>query len=408
MTTPRLTDERLRFGLDSNQEDRERLCAALLSLDRRFSEIKPRRPRGGPDQGRDPEALFENRLLAFGAVAFVNGANDSDAQRRQVTKKFHADLRSALKHKPDLGLFVFFTNIDLAPTEIGVLENDASTKGNLAVEIFCRERMRLALDTASGFAFRHQYLGIKMSDEEQATFSTEFGDDLHRLIARKFTDIDRSLERIEFFADRPSPLIWLQAVITLDRPSEPCELAPFRVLFEFRRRGTGFHGPQLSIAGEDTCMCGHGGPKFGIRLYVGTRERPMYDLKNYFDAQVVEHIFLGGELEPSSTIPTLGSLDQHEIAIFMTETLANRIRSIDLIANVWEVIEVQRRDIHIESLDHPPWWPENPSWPDLGPTAKTLSWVELTHATGLASPDYLPNVQWLIDSYARTPQRLHS
>ena len=65
-------------------------------------DIRPRRPGGGPDQGRDLEALFENRVLAFGAVAFVNNANDSAAQKRQIKRKFRADLRAAWQHKPDL------------------------------------------------------------------------------------------------------------------------------------------------------------------------------------------------------------------------------------------------------------------------------------------------------------------
>src|SRR5258706_4183913 len=100
MATAHDTDERLRHRLDSSQEQRERLCAALLTLDSRFSRITPRRPKGGRDLGRDIEAVFENRQRAFGAVAFVNGANDSTAQKRRIKSKFRDDLKSALKHQP--------------------------------------------------------------------------------------------------------------------------------------------------------------------------------------------------------------------------------------------------------------------------------------------------------------------
>jgi hypothetical protein len=405
VTKPQETDERLRGWLDADQQKRERLCAALLSLDHRFSQIKPRRPKGGPDQGRDIEALFENRLPAFAAVGFVNGAHDSPNQKRQIKAKFQADLRSALKHQPDLGVFIFFTNIDLTPTDMQSLEEETAANGNLRAEIFHRERMRILLDSPSGFAFRYQYLDIKMSDEEQATFFEKFGSELQNLITRKFTDIDRTLERIEFFADKSSPLTWLQPTITLDKQYEPPSLVPFRVLFEFHRRGVGSLEPHFCIAGEDTAWSGDW--KYGIRRYNGTRQHQMYDVRDPIRTPLVEEIPLLGDLTPNPPIPTLGSLDQHEVSVFMSKALASKVRSISLVANVYEVGRMQREDIYIESTNDPPWWPENSDWPDLGRTAKNLSWVELTRATGLESPEYVENVRWLIDFYRQTPERHH-
>ena len=52
------TDQRLKNYLDTNQLAREQMCLAVLAIDRRFSNVKPRHPRGGPDGGRDIEAIF--------------------------------------------------------------------------------------------------------------------------------------------------------------------------------------------------------------------------------------------------------------------------------------------------------------------------------------------------------------
>ena len=59
MSVTKLTEERLRTWA-LNQADRERLCLGILALDIRFSNIKPRRSKGGPDGARDIEAAFEN------------------------------------------------------------------------------------------------------------------------------------------------------------------------------------------------------------------------------------------------------------------------------------------------------------------------------------------------------------
>ena len=56
------TEQRLKNFLNSNQVVRERMCLQILSLNHNYSEIKPRHPNGGPDQGRDIEALYKNVL----------------------------------------------------------------------------------------------------------------------------------------------------------------------------------------------------------------------------------------------------------------------------------------------------------------------------------------------------------
>ncbi len=235
MATARATEERLRSWLDGNQPERERLCAAILRLDSRFSRITLRRPKGGRDRGRDLEAVFEDGRLAFGAVSFVNGANDSDTQKRRIKGKFRKDLQSGLKARPDLKVFVFFTNIDLTPGDLTELRSHAAAIGGVTAEIIYRERMLSALQTPAGFAARYQHLDLKMSEEEQVAFFRDYGEQLQSLIARRFTDIDHTLERVEFLADKSSPLHWLQAVLTLDREYDLSAIEPFRVLLQFRR-----------------------------------------------------------------------------------------------------------------------------------------------------------------------------
>ena len=81
MSTVRFTEERLRTWALA-QEERERMCLGILSLDPRYSNVKPRRPKGGPDGGRDIEAVFSDRTLVWVGVGFRNNAIDSTEDKR--------------------------------------------------------------------------------------------------------------------------------------------------------------------------------------------------------------------------------------------------------------------------------------------------------------------------------------
>jgi hypothetical protein len=108
---PTDTDIRLRSWLDANQRDREQMCRSVLAIDPHYSDVRPRHPAGGPDGGRDIEAVFNGDRAAYGAVGFRNGANDSDEQKKKIRAKFSSDLESALAAKPDLKVFAFLTNL---------------------------------------------------------------------------------------------------------------------------------------------------------------------------------------------------------------------------------------------------------------------------------------------------------
>jgi hypothetical protein len=406
VATAHETDERLRHRPDSSKL-RERLCADLLSLDKRFSQVRSRNPKGGPDQGRDMEALFEGRALAFGAVGFIDGANDSASHRRQIKKKFRDDLESALRHQADLEVFIFFTNVALTPADQDEVRNFAiGLKRRLVVELFTREQIRATLDTPMGFGLRLGYLDIEMSKSEQASFFAAFGKEIQATIARKFTDLDRSMARLEFLADKPSPLTWLQATFRLKRPCTPSDLGAFRILMEFRRRGSRGDEPQFSMATEDASMDTADGRTHAIRMYVGTRQHSIHNLKDPLREKRVLHLPVGCELPPDPPIRTLAHMDQHEINVWVSKPLHARIASITLTANVYEIAELTSAHMYFEEVDGPPWWPDTKWWPDLTSTAKNLQWVVISRATHLPFPDYQPNIPWLIDYYRHMPLRM--
>ncbi len=197
MDVARITDERLRHALNSDQPSRERLCMAILALDRNYSEIRPRRPEGGPDGGRDIECL-RGPDLCFGAVGFLNNVSDSAADKRKIKRKFADDLDAARKENRDAKAFVFFTNVDLTPSEVAQLKQSAQARGISFVDVYWRERMRHALDGSEGLAIRYQYLSIPMSEAEQASFFSRFGQDLERLVTGRFERLEKKIDLLEF------------------------------------------------------------------------------------------------------------------------------------------------------------------------------------------------------------------
>jgi hypothetical protein len=92
MSNARFTEERLRTWI-INQDDKERMCLGILALDARYSNIKPRRPKGGPDGGRDIEAIFDNRKVVWGGVGFRANVTDSKEDKKWVERKFKKAFR---------------------------------------------------------------------------------------------------------------------------------------------------------------------------------------------------------------------------------------------------------------------------------------------------------------------------
>lgn len=227
---PYQTDERLKSYLDTNQLHREQMCRAVLAADPRFSEVRPRHPRGGPDGGRDIEAVYRGSQKAFGAVGFVNQANDSAEQKRNVKSKFEADLASALRaNEQQLGAFVFFTNVNLTIGEKNDLIQQAKEGGVPFCDIFDRERLRIELDGPNGFSTRFQYLGIVLTGEEQASFFARWGDEIQSVISNGFDRMEIALNRILFLQEVGDPISYLTVVAQLDKKYAAEEIGHFRL-----------------------------------------------------------------------------------------------------------------------------------------------------------------------------------
>ena len=189
MSRSNMTDERLRFWLDTNQLSRERLCLGILSVDRRFFNARPRHPRGGPDGGIDIQAECKEGSV-LGAIGFLNSVSDSNKNKNDINKKFTYDLGQAIKFDPELKAFIFFCNVNLTVGEKQKLYLTAKSKGILICDIYDRERIRIVLDSADGFALRFQYLSMGLTKPEQATFFAKWGGDIQATISNSIESID--------------------------------------------------------------------------------------------------------------------------------------------------------------------------------------------------------------------------
>ena len=229
---PRQTEERLRYHLDSNQVMRERLCLAVMPLIGPYTRERPRRPKGGPDGGRDIEAVHEGSTIAWGAVGFRNGGGNDEQARREASNKFNADLARAIEENPTLQAFVFFTNVDLTPTIAEQLKEKGAAVGISFVDIVDLERLRHALDSPEGLIARLQYLDIPMSATEQIALVNKFGNQLQSAVAARFDRVERTLTQMERFLDFQKPLYRLDLFIALEGQHRSSEIGNHGVLLK--------------------------------------------------------------------------------------------------------------------------------------------------------------------------------
>lgn len=228
---PSETDARLRSHLDGNQPSRERLCVAVLQLDRNYSGVRPRQPSGGPDGGRDIEATLKDVGLAYGAVGFLNNASDTAPQRRRIKNKFRTDLAAAMRASPQPQAFVFMTNVALTVTDKKQLQEHAAAAGLSPVDIFDRERLRILLDSPDGLATRYHFLDLTLSNAEQQAFFSRWGSDIHSLIATSFNRLETSVRRMLFLQEATLPLDVLSVRIQLRRHYTAEEMGHFRFFY---------------------------------------------------------------------------------------------------------------------------------------------------------------------------------
>lgn len=251
---PHDTDERLRSRLDTNQLGREELCLGILALDNRFSDVKPRHPRGGPDGGRDIDAVYRGNQTAAVAVGFVNGANDSKSQKAQIRKKFQSDVDSAKAGSSGAEVFVFMTNLALTMGEQDVLKKVALGAGFAVCEVFDRNLMRAMLDSPDGFALRFQYLALSLSDAEQASFFAKWGDGIQNLVSSSFQRVERTLEQILFLQEANDVLSGIHVHFELDRLYYASEIGHFRAFIRMFLREPKHRIFQLLYGSSDRQM----------------------------------------------------------------------------------------------------------------------------------------------------------
>lgn len=72
--------------------------------------------------------------------------------------------------------------MELRAAERDNLISKARKAGIEFVDVLHRERIRILLDSPDGLAARYQYLGIALSEEEQAAFFARWGNQLEQII----------------------------------------------------------------------------------------------------------------------------------------------------------------------------------------------------------------------------------
>lgn len=392
---PNQTEERLRFWLDANQLDRERMCQALLALDRRYLEVRPRHPKGGPDQGRDLEARLDDGRVVWAAIGFRNSVSNSAADKRAIAKKFKTDLARALEENPGLKVFVFMSNVTLTTTGQANLVKHAKSLGIEICDIFHGERLRILLDSPEGLGVRFQYLQLSLSEAEQAAFFARWGNQLEQLINRQFTIFDQKLARLEFLHDCNRPLRDLSIDIRLSRSLSPSELGHFRLLLSIVAPGLRDAYSKLELAVRDVPSNSSAMESGGFWVTVVQKKRGRLEPKRQpytkFSGLLGEEILFlsarGGFSEWTSGLmpaATLGDLDENFLGVFISKNLSSLVAEIRVVANGYILLQAAAEDLTVY---------EDGDWTNLSPMElndeeASVPWVRLDIKGGVIRLDF--------------------
>lgn len=335
MSTPRLTDERLRSWLNGNQPDRERLCISILMLDPKYTEIHPRRPEGGPDGGRDIECVLRGEKC-FGAVGFRNNACDSPEDIREIRRKFKADVNAARAASQEVKSFVFLCNVDLTSREVEQLEAIAHEWGFTNVDIYWRERIRLALDGTDGLPFRHQYLSIPLSEAEQAAFFSRYGKELEKMLTGRFDRIEERLEAADFARWKSGCIRSIRLHLNFKEMFHSLVNEPEHFRFALELQGVVHEHRSIFIGGrEDYQSRGEGRYCFGTKAFFWLESRG--DLSRAWLPEPVKA--WGGEItgievhirwKPISNI-LVAEFEELTPHLHVSENLVDRIGQVELL-----------------------------------------------------------------------------
>jgi hypothetical protein len=418
---PYETDERLKSYLDTNQLNREQMCQAVLAIDNRFSDVRPRHPRGGPDGGRDIEAVYRQSQRTYGAIGFVNQANDSAGQKKKIFKKFSSDLASALSTDPRPEVFVFFTNVNLTIRERERLNAEARKSGISYCDIFDRERIRICLDAPDGFSIRFQHLGLSLSDAEQASFFARWGDDIQSLIASGFQRMEKSLDRILFLQEAVRVLSMIRFDFEFDREYPAGEIGHFRVFCHMHLKGIKYdifgllfgssdRSTRMYKGGHSSAFSEPSGIADGIsggqweehfRIDEETKSKSEYELVSASSSVGVKKArLISTHYNHDDFIrfrPRLAfkDIDQATIMPMINRSLAQKLNTIHIYANGYKLDEIKREDFRIDETEFDPDIP-------VEFTSEELSdpWIRI-RPSGVGS-------SFSLAFYTRTPKRLFS
>jgi len=391
---PYQTDERLKSYLDTNQLHREQMCRAILSIDKRFSDVRPRHPRGGRDGGRDIEAVYRDDQVVFGAVGFVNQANDSEEQKKVIKGKFQDDLNSAVAADKKPNAFIFFTNINLTIGEKEALIRAAKSAGLLFCEILDRERLRIALDSPDGFSIRFQYLNIPLSEEEQASFFARWGDDIQSVISTGFQRIENSLNRILFLQEASDALAHLMLSFELDAKYPAEEIGHFRLFCSMYLKEPKHNILSILFGSSDKANRMRTDLNFapepaGIKNGIGSGQwEQQIDLEavkeDAEDEEDEKYTSVGSGsrigMNEAEFIPisynkdsfirlhpciALRDLDDAMFLPFVNQSLAEKIKAIHVYSNGYKLKEIGRAEFYVDNEEVDPHFPVNFSGDEL-------------------------------------------
>ena len=360
----KLTDERLRSWLDANQLGRERLCQAVLSIDGRFSDVQTRQPKGGPDGGRDIEAILDKTHTVWIAVGFKNSANDSKEHRREIEKKFKHDIESAIKANNKLMYFGFMTNISITSSQRERLIKYANKLGMVQCEIFDRERIRVILDSPDGLAFRFQYLAIPLSEAEQSAFFAKWGKSIEQSITNLHEEFQIKTNRIQFILESQKPLRYLSFHLELDDEYIASPPAHFRaacsiILFGRGKKPTAYEvsscnespirASSFSGGAHDCVLCCF------RRKYVGISESENDEWQTISTGAGIwpantSTFIVSGEISQWAALddaPLLSDLDEAWFLIVVNKRLAEKIQRIKIFANEYIVLNMSREQLSL-------------------------------------------------------------
>ena len=362
---------------------------AVLALDRRYSDVQPRRPKGGPDGSRDIEAVYNGAVRTWAAVGFRNQVSDSPEDKRAIKAKFKSDLDTAIAENQNLRGFAFLTNVDLTPAEGNELTDHARQRGLIHVDVFWRERIRVVLDSPEGLGIRYQYLQIPLSDAEQASFFSRFGSDLQSLLNRQHEAVGASIARVEFRIDGSRPLTdFLVHVVLKNRiPAEAVK--DFRLFVELPGLVNSQNPRNVCVAVRDDHhkLNFPAGPRQMVSVKAMSGDGHKFSEAATQDPGVVTpHLDGFGatfDLNQSGLVKSLSDLDNRLLRIFLSDSLAREAARIVVAPNGYTFLNLPHSEMFLDN--HRPSF----DWPrELGDDT-TTSWLSIskrgTFANGATS-----------------------